>query len=340
MNDRDLRDEYLWTGRGESDPEIARLERALAPLAHKGTLPALPRRAPKRTLFGILLPLATAAASLALVIAAAWSVREFRVSSWTVESLDGAPTVAGRRVEGTGQLPVGAWIVTDDSSRARLEVSAIGQVEVEPNTRVRLIESRLAEHRIALERGRITAQIWAPPRLFYVNTPSATAVDLGCAYTLDVDERGYGTVHVLHGWVGFEYRGHESFIPQGAICRTRPRFGPGTPHFSDAPEGYEDALATLDFTAETDPRRPAALATVVDRARARDALTLWHLLSRGTPEERARVYDRMTALAPPPQGVTRDMVLRGDRRALDAWWDELGFDSASWWRQWKSAWPK
>jgi hypothetical protein len=340
MNDRDLRDEYLWTGRGAPDPEIARLERALAPLAHKGTLPALPRRASKRTMFGVLLPLATAAASLTLVIAAAWYARGLTASSWTVKALGGAPTVAGTKVQGTGQLPIGAWIVTDDQSRAQLEVGDIGRVEVEPNTRVRLVESRLAEHRMALERGRITAQIWAPPRLFYVNTPAATAVDLGCAYTLDVDERGYGTVHVLHGWVGFEYRGHESFIPQGAICRTRPNFGPGTPHFTDAPEGYEDALAALDFTSEADAGRSAALASVLDRARPRDALTLWHLLSRGTPEERVRVYDRMAALVPPPKAATRDAILRGDRHALDAWWDELGLDSASWWRQWKAAWPR
>jgi hypothetical protein len=31
MNERDLHSEYLWSGRGEPDPEIAALERALEP---------------------------------------------------------------------------------------------------------------------------------------------------------------------------------------------------------------------------------------------------------------------------------------------------------------------
>jgi hypothetical protein len=31
-------------------------------------------------------------------------------------------------------------------------------------------------------------------------------------------------------------------------------------------------------------------------------------------------------------------VLAGDRQALDAWWNELGLDSASWWRLWKNPW--
>ena len=44
-------------------------------------------------------------------------------------------------------------------------------------------------------------------------------------------------------------------------------------------------------------------------------MTLWHLLTRGTPEERARVYDRLAALAPPPEGVTREQILAGNRVA-------------------------
>jgi hypothetical protein len=28
-------------------------------------------------------------------------------------------------------------------------------------------------------------------------------------------------------------------------------------------------------------------------------------------------------------------VLRGDKAMLDAWWNELGLESAAWWRLWK-----
>ena len=76
-------------------------------------------------------------------------------------------------------------------------------------------------------------------------------------------------------------------------------------------------------------------------ARVKDALTLWHLLSRGTPEERGRVYDRMAALVPPPPGATRDAIIRGDApQQRDEWWGKLGLDSASWWRIWKSPWKQ
>src|SRR5919197_849723 len=76
------------------------------------------------------------------------------------------------------------------------------------------------------------------------------------------------------------------------------------------PAGVAQALPVLDFSAPSDPRRVAALAGLLASARARDALTLWHLLSRGTPEERAKVYDRLATLVPPPSSATREAVLR------------------------------
>jgi hypothetical protein len=50
------------------------------------------------------------------------------------------------------------------------------------------------------------------------------------------------------------------------------------------------------------------------------------------------VFDRMAQLAPPPQGVTREAVLRGDRRATDRWWNALGLKNTTWWRLWKTKW--
>ena len=57
---------------------------------------------------------------------------------------------------------------------------------------------------MSLSKGAIHARIWAPPKQFFVNTPSATAVDLGCEYTLQVDEDGGGLIRVTLGWVSFE----------------------------------------------------------------------------------------------------------------------------------------
>lgn len=332
-------DSYLWDGSGDPDPEVARLERTLGRLRHRGVPPALPRRragAPAHV-YRVRSVMALAA-GIVLLASAAWLLVAMRRSSWGVSQVAGAPVVDGRAVTGTDRLVVGGWLVTDAASRARLVVSHIGQVDVDPNTRVQLIEAKGREHRMSLERGTIHARIWAPPKFFFVNTAAATAIDLGCAYTLHVGDDGSGLLRVTHGWVGFEREGREAYIPQGAMCATRPGVGPGTPRYDDAPSGYGEALMLLDFSPRDAPGRADALALVLSQARRKDALTLWHLLTRGTAEERERVYDRMASLAPPPEGVTRDLVLKGDRTALSVWWDSLGLDTGTWWRLLKKKW--
>lgn len=241
------------------------------------------------------------------------------VPAWDVARLAGTPLIGVERIESSGRLAVGEWLETDSSSRARIIVANIGQVEIEPNSRVRLVKTSATEHRLAMARGRISAVINAPPRLFIVDTPSAVAVDLGCAYTLDVDDAGRSVLHVTSGWVALERDGRESIVPAGAICVTEPGKGPGVPYFDDASEKFQDALSKLNFQ----NGGPKELSIVLAEAREYDTLTLWHLLSRVEGTERRRVYERMAALVPPPDGVTQAGVLRLDKEMLDLWKKEL-----------------
>ena len=258
---------------------------------------------------------------IALVACAALLYLRASQPSWQVARLEGAPRIDSDQIGERGRLSVGDWLETDADSRAEIAVANIGHVEVDPNTRVRLVAARAGEHRLELARGTLHARIWAPPRLFFVNTPSAVAADLGCAYTLEVDDAGRGLLHVTAGYVALEDGARESVVPAGAACLTKPGAGPGTPFFEDAPDSYVAALARYDFAGDR-----AALDTLLDAARTRDTLTLWHLLSRANDTDRARVYERLAAIAPPPEGVTREGVLRLDRTMLDAWKDRLESD--------------
>src|ERR1044071_2996225 len=108
--------------------------------------------------------------------------------TWEVARLAGTPTIGANQLEGSGRLAVGEWLETDSSSRAKINVADIGQVDIGPNSRVRLVGTRSTEHRLALARGRLHAFINAPPRLFIVETPSATGPGLGCSFTPGAQE--------------------------------------------------------------------------------------------------------------------------------------------------------
>jgi hypothetical protein len=239
-------------------------------------------------------------------------------SSWQVLRLEGAPRIGSEQIQLTGRLGVGEWLETDGSSRAQIAVSSIGTVEIDENTRVRLLETAPTEHRLELERGKMSAMIWAPPRLFFVDTPSAVAADLGCAYTLEVDNDGAGLLRVTSGWVALQLKGRESIVPAGAVCETRPGVGPGTPYYEDASPSFRTALKEIDFQQGSAGGKPAVNA-LLNEARPRDTLTLWHLLARVHGDDRALVYDKLASFAAPPAGVTREGILQLDNQMLERW---------------------
>jgi ferric-dicitrate binding protein FerR (iron transport regulator) len=265
------------------------------------------------------------ALAAALVVAAIglayWGMARHSGVSWEVVRLAGAPVVGSRPIGASGRIGAGEWIETDAGSRAAVKIGEIGSVDVEPNTRVRVLVARPSENRLALARGEIRAKISAPPRLFFVDTAAGTAVDLGCEYALQVDADGFGRLEVTKGWVLFQWKGLESLVPAGASCRTRPQAGPGAPFFDDAAESVKQALERYAFeTGGSDD-----LSIILGGARVRDTLTLWHLLSRVPVEERERVYDRMAALTPVPEGVSREQALQLDAETLKRWREELAW---------------
>ncbi|HYT23341.1 MAG TPA: FecR family protein [Candidatus Polarisedimenticolia bacterium] len=350
-----MKDDYLWDGTGEPDPEVQKLETVLGRYRHNQPAPDFDQIAQTHTVkrpgnsfnWRWKYQLSAVAASLLLAATAFLFMRQ-RSSrnlgpSWDVARLEGAPRVGWHFLgekSGPGKLGIGQTLVTDSSSRASITLDETGRVEVDPGSRLRLLTNGPGRKRLSLERGTIHAVIWAPPGQFVVDTPSAVAVDLGCVYTLHVEDSGAGLLRTTMGWVGFKLNGHESFIPAGAICQTRPKIGPGTPYREDASASFRDALSRFDFESHIPAERNALLGVLLVDARKDDALTLWHLLSRVNDAERPGVYDRLASLASPPAGVTREGILRLDRAMLDAWWNSLGFGDVYLWRTYERDWSK
>jgi hypothetical protein len=345
--------EYLWDGSGTPDPEIQRLESLLAEFRHNENPFVLPAETiatskPRGLLVQFpWLPRFAAAAVIVLAVVIPFFLPSTRVAppptgpSWEVSNLEGAPQIGSQSIftnQSATKLYVGQTLTTNSSSRASLSEDDLGQIEIDPNSRVRLLQSGPNHKRLQLDVGTIHAAIWAPPGEFVVDTPSAIAVDLGCAYTLHVTPDGSGTIRTTLGWVGFHLNGRDSFIPAGAMCSTRPKVGPGTPYFEDASESFREALHSFDQSEPDSPAVPAALSAILSQARAKDGLTLWHLLSRTEPgNERAEVYARFAALVPPPQGVTRDGILHLDSHMLDLYWNALDLGDISIWRYWEQS---
>lgn len=274
--------------------------------------------------------LVAAAAALAVVTGTVGGLlRSYRApSAWAARAVAGAPTVAGAALTGAGRLGAGEWLVTDALSKAQVSVGRIGTAEVGPNSRLQLVRGGLTQHRLSLERGRLQVAISAPPRLFFVQTPSALATDLGCAYTLEVDSTGASRLDVTAGWVELREGDVISLVPAGLVAEVTAGGRLGTPYPPEVPSEAKAALRRLDAGAGG----AADLALVFSALHApsdfitlrrQSGITLWHLLQRLPGELRPAVYQRLSELSAPPAGVTREGILGLQRPMLERWRRDL-----------------
>jgi hypothetical protein len=305
--------DYLWDKSGEPDPDVERLEHVLsgfrsAPRGSQGR----ERRFGRGAAIGAIVALAAASAAVFVYL-------RDRVpdAAWKVDTFAGTPQ-CGRAP--CAELRTGEWLDTGKEGRARLEVADIGHMDVEPGSRLRLLSSSEKGHRLELERGTVRAKVYAPPRLLIVDTPAAAAVDLGCAYTLTVDERGATHITVKSGYVALEGKNIATYGPAGSSAIAWPDAGITVPVDEDA----SDALRRAALSGVGAAIDSAAVKIILNEAREEDAVTVWHLIERVPEgEARAEVAARLEQLVPLPKGVTREAILRGDAAAVEAWREKV-----------------
>ncbi len=274
--------------------------------------------------------LALGAPISAILIAVLISVLYFYRSTpsfWEVESLKGTPVAGSVKIDGTGNLPVGQWLKTDSHSSARIEAGLAGEVDVNPGSAVKLLDTKEPGYKIYLKLGKITANTPGSPQMLSVETPSASVLDRGSRYSVEVAEDGSSFFSVTSGSIIIKSGGENEIVPAGVVCETVRNEGPGTPYRINTDAEFKAALTRLDFGNGTKDD----LETLLDNAGRQDALSLWYLLRNAEPGEVQQIYNRLAELITPPDGVTYEGIKAGNNTMLLKWWDKLGYGSKSLW---------
>jgi FecR protein len=203
-----------------------------------------------------------------------------------------------------------------------LTAAGVGSVQLQPESRLRVLESHKTRQRLALDSGMLKVKVNAPPRLFVVETPFATATDLGCEYTLSASDEPWlyffrrrlgSALRVVSGYVELEDKNKNVvLVPAGALVVITRDSHQTLPAF----EAASSAVFTYDSTLALTPLLKAL-------KKPEDTLTLFHLLPRVGGAERAAVLDKLLTFTTLPRGVTRAQVLALDSHALALWRDEL-----------------
>ena len=237
-----MSDDYLWDGRrrpiltssGSSDARPAADRTARARPRGSSDLVTCGRCAEPRRTSRLVLSLRFARSGARwqprrslLMIGLTWhTTRSARVVGggriWTASHASGRACLPA-----TGRIAVGQTLATDEESRARLDVSTIGQVTVDPNTRVRLVERAKAVTNWRSSAARCTPSSPHLPASSSSTRRRRRRPILVASTRCTSTRTAPGCSAWTAGWVAFEYDGRESFVPAGASSRTDPRSGPG-----------------------------------------------------------------------------------------------------------------
>lgn len=278
-------------------------------------IPELAARKPKRAWR----PLAIAAALLlALGFLQPWKAEE--QTSYLVELMVAPHESLSQPSK--RMLRRGEHIETGPGQSARIEVAELGQLTLDANSRLRVGDSSEidGEHYLRLERGAVTASIFASPRIFQLGTPGGIAVDLGCVYRAEIEANGQTRISVIAGAVSLEALGNQVYVPQGASVWAGVGEGPGTPIQDAADPELRRIVRELD-AGEAFRLESEAFHSLFDRARPEDSLSIWHLMNRAQGSERfvyAKLLDR---LVPMPEGFEPDECVRAGSEGFAAWRD-------------------
>ncbi|MCP3915630.1 MAG: hypothetical protein GY711_08755 [bacterium] len=296
-------DPYLWDKSGEPTPDVVRLEQLLGRYRHSAPEPR-----------GRVLPFVVGAAAIAALVLAVWWPFGSEPAGYRVEGVDGLTVAAaGTRIE-VGARP------------ARLAIADIGDVEVQPESVLRVEDGGEGVHALYLERGSLRARIDAEPRVFQVGSPAGLTIDLGCEYELAVTPEGRVRLTVHAGQVVIAQNEREVYVPAGASTESDPLSGPSPPFFDDVRVTVRDDVEAVLYGEMVDPEALARLAAFDDRD---DALPLFAMLFDQSLDAglREALYGRFEVVFEVPDGVNRESVLACDAVAREAWLENL----RPWW---------
>jgi len=315
-------DDHLWDPSAPTDPEVARLDALLRPLAHTAPLDELKLRRARSKLPLIAAVAAAVAAAAVLVIVLRGPGKQATVvacggsAGFAFTAQGGTVACAGTPTE-RGVLPVGGVLDTG-TNKAELTIANIGTAQLFEGTRVRLDRTEAGErHQLHLERGRMHAFVNAPPRIFAVTTAGTNVIDLGCEYTIEIDEKGQGSIAVQQGMVELESGPNALIVaPAGTSTRLLAGRRPSLPISDGAGEVMRTAVAAYERGDLT------AIDRMLASAQQLDAITIANLVVVAPLDRRAAIFARLADLVPPPEGVTVEMALTTPAKAT-LWTQEV-----------------
>jgi len=212
------------------------------------------------------------------------------MSNWKLVNLKGNALINGVKSD---VVNVGDWIQTDGETSVILKIANVGDINIEPNSKVRFIQSDDSQSRIEVAYGTVNTSTSQADK-FVLQTSNMKVQDKGSSYSFKVDDKGNGVIYVNNGIANIESGNRVSVVPEGKFCMYKPEFGVGIPFRKDAKPEFQNAIFQYDFN----NGGQNAIYSAIASAMPEDYYSLLNLIPRVDEKTKYLVLNKLGRIAP------------------------------------------
>lgn len=255
-----------------------------------------------------------------VLIAVGYFIYDFMLinSPWKVRTVSGNVIINGQ-VSQSSRWEEGESLLTDQFTKAVVNVPNTGRIEVGENTLLVLKKAKDGSNRVKLVNGSIRIINSNPMPNLEIELNNSELIDRGGTFEVSVDDELIARVQVEFGFLEIMQRGRTYYIDEGYICEMHPDKHPGTPYRFDASDLLKSEVLKFDYQNGGDQ----SVEIIINSAAESDMLTLLALITRTSESYRSILFNKIASYFPPPPDVTREGISRLDADMLESWWFEI-----------------
>ena len=239
-------------------------------------------------------------------------------SPWKVRTITGNVLINGQ-IRATERWEENESLVTDNLSKAVINVPKTGRIEVDENSFLILLKAKDNGNRIKFLKGSIRVINSNLQPNLTIEIDNSLIYDRGGTFQITIDDNSYTYLKVEYGYLEIEQKGRKFFIDEGYTCEVRPNTHPGVPYRVDAPDELKSEIRKLDYEGGGDE----SVQKIISMATESDMLTLLGLIPKSSESYRSVLFNKISAYYPPPSGVTLAGIVKLDPDMLEKWWFEI-----------------
>ncbi len=242
----------------------------------------------------------------------------------SIDKLYGDTFIGSNKIDNYGMLKPGEWLNTEDDSKSRIKLGVIGEIEVEPSTKIKLLKLNNSGNYFYLQSGEVKASIWGPPGRLFIDSPSGEVMDFSSTFNFRVNSSNSSLITVKSGWTAIHFNDKYVIIPAGNECNINNEIG--IPFNINSTKEFKEKLN--DF----ENGKTVAITELISKANKADLISLWYLLIPSSQNERKEIFNKIKQLDPKVKKIDAEKILSLNETEMNLLWETLGFGGHDYWK--------